>query len=117
MKNQDGVFVFSTKISRDCKLPFIVAHEDTGPLTKALVDVRPGQHLLAYREWLTFAEFAEIWGRALSVEAEYLPSEPGAKWQGLPDDLRLDIEECADYVDEFGFSGGDPTVIHPKDVS
>jgi hypothetical protein len=95
----------------------IAPSEDTGPLTKALISVNPGQHLLAYREWLTLTEFSEVWGRVLGVKSEYLSFAADKKWEGLPDDLQLDIEEGAAYLNEFGFDGGDPTVVHPKNVS
>lgn len=41
----------------------------------------------------------------------------GGAWDQLPEVLREDIEECAAYITEFGYDGGDPSVVYPKDVS
>lgn len=94
----------------------IATDEDTGPLTLALVKVEPGKNLLAFRELITLQEFVTVWGRVNSVETKYEVTGPEEIWVDIPE-LRQDIEECADYIGEFGFDGGDPTVVHPKDVS
>ena len=100
----------------DRKVPLIATSEDTGPLTQALVNVDGGRTLLAYRELITLDEFAETWGRALGVKAKYVATGPGEVWVAIPE-LQEDIEECGDFITEFGFEGGDPSVVHPKDVS
>ncbi|EXJ90794.1 hypothetical protein A1O1_03898 [Capronia coronata CBS 617.96] len=114
-KNADGVYVFRTKMAADRKIPLVATREDTGPLTKALVNVDGGKTLLAYRELITLDEFADTWGRALGVKTKYVPTGPGEVWVPIPE-LQEDIEECADYITEFGYEGGDPSVVHPKDL-
>lgn len=99
------------------KIPFIATIEDTGPLTKALVNSEPGKHLLAYREEMSFSEFAETWGRTLGVKARYELSGPDSHWADLPKELRLDIEDAAVYISEIGYDGGDPSIIRPSEVS
>ena len=117
LQDADGVYVFQTKLSADCKVPFVATSEDTGPLVKALVNAEPDKNLLAFRESMSFGEFADVWGRTLGVKSKYIPVDPKDKWVDMPDFLAIDIEECAAYIDEFGYDGGDPSVIHPKDVS
>ncbi|KAK6369368.1 hypothetical protein LTS17_009711 [Exophiala oligosperma] len=114
-KNSDGIHVLRTRIPADAKVPLIATDEDTGPLTLALVKVEPGKNLLAFRELITLQEFVTVWGRVNSVETKYEVTGPEEIWVDIPE-LRQDIEECADYIGEFGFDGGDPTVVHPKDL-
>ncbi|KAJ9615427.1 hypothetical protein H2200_001502 [Cladophialophora chaetospira] len=111
----DGMYVFRTRMAADRKVPLIAAGEDTGPLTKALVNVEGGKTLLASREFVTLDEFAQTWGRALGVEAKYVATGPDEVWVAIPE-LQEDIEECADFITEFGFDGGNPSVVHPKDL-
>lgn len=94
----------------------IATDEDTGPLTLALLSVDPGKNLLAFRELITLEEFVTIWGQVNGVKTRYEATAPDEVWVDIPE-LRQDIEECADYIAEFGYDGGDPSVVYPKDVS
>ena len=109
--------MFKTKLPADCKVPFVATDEDTGPLAKALIRAEPGKNLLAFREMISFGEFADTWGRALGVKSKYVAVSPDGHWTDMPDSLKIDIEEAAAYLAEFGFAGGDPSVIYPEDVS
>lgn len=109
--------MFQTKFPAECKLPLVATDDDTGPLVKALISAEPGKNLLAFRELLTFGEFAETWGRSLGVKSKYVPVSPDGYWTDMPDSLKIDIEEGAAYISEFGFAGGDPSVVHSEDVS
>lgn len=104
----------------DCKLPLVAAAEDTGPFTRALVHAEPGKTLLAFREQMSMHEYAETWGRTLNVKTRHTRVGEDERWvdmPGMPDDLRIDLEEGMAYVNEFGFAGGNPSVVHPSDVS
>lgn len=101
----------------DLKIPLIATKEDTGLLVKTLIESEPGKNLLAYRESMTLSDFAETWGSVLGVKTNYVPVDLGKEWGLSPAELKRDIEEAMAYVTEFGFDGGDPSVIHPKDVS
>ncbi|KIW09980.1 hypothetical protein PV08_11756 [Exophiala spinifera] len=114
-KNAEGVYVLKTRIPPTAKIPLIATDEDTGPLTLALLSVDAGKHLLAFRELTTLAEFVAIWGRVNCVETRYETTAPDEVWIDIPE-LREDIEDAADYIAEFGFDGGDPSVVHPKDL-
>ena len=65
---------------------------------------------------MSFNEFAEAWGHVHGVKATYELSGPNSGWANLPDDIRLDIEDGAAYISEFGYDGGDPSIIHPSEV-
>jgi hypothetical protein len=65
---------------------------------------------------MSLGEFAELWGRSFGVTSKYLHVDPNGRWPYMPDFLKIDIEEGAAYISEFGFAGGDPTVIRPEEV-
>lgn len=109
--------MFKTKLPAACKVPFVATDEDTGPLVKALIGAEPGKNLLAFRELISFSEFAEIWGRSLGAKSKYVAVSPDGHWTDMPESLKIDIEEAAAYLAEFGFAGGDPSIVHPEDVS
>lgn len=117
IQGDDGVYVFQTKIEANCKVPFVAPAEDTGPLVRALVNAEPGKNVLAFKELISFSEFVEIWGRTLGVRSRYVHVGAEDRWADMPDILAIDIEECTLYIAEFGYDGGDPSVIHPKGVS
>ena len=52
----------------------------------------------------------------MGVQTEDRALGPEDEWGKLPEEIRLDIEEGTAYLAEFGFDGGDPAVVHPKDV-
>lgn len=81
-------------------MPVIATCEDTGHLTKALINVDGGKTILAYRELITLDEFAETWGRALGVKAKYVATSLDEVWVVISK-LQEDIEECADFISEF----------------
>lgn len=102
----------------EVKLPLIAADEDTGPLTKALLEVPPGKNLIAYRAWMTMAEYVESISRVKGVKAITKSLAPDAPMDMIPEELREELIENMLYFHEFGYEGrNDPSVVHPKDVS
>ena len=100
-------------------VPFIAAEEDTGPITKALVDEPTGgKVVLGLREWIDFTHFLSIFSRVTGYKAELAGSDSTYVKDLIPvPELKLEVSDNLKYWDEFGYAGGDPSVIHPKDVS
>jgi hypothetical protein len=112
------VYVFSYNIPTTVKLPLVAAEEDTGPFTKALVEVAPGKNLIAYRAWMTMDEYLDIIRQVTGVKAinKQLPAD--THWEAIPEELREEMTDNAKYFEEFGYEGrDDPSLVHPKDVS
>ncbi|KAK5957198.1 hypothetical protein OHC33_001569 [Knufia fluminis] len=107
-KDTNGIYTITTPLPPTCKLPLIAPAEDTGPLIKALSTLPPDKpvHLLAYRERITLPQFVQTWGEVLGVQTRYEQLGPGEPWAGLPEELRLDLEEAVAYMAQFGFEGG-----------
>ncbi|KAK7428001.1 hypothetical protein QQZ08_005432 [Neonectria magnoliae] len=117
VKNADGVVQFIGALDVDNKLPFIAAEEDSGPIVKALVQEPAGKNLIAYREWLTLRELAEIFTKATGRKAEAVTVPKGQFGPGVPDELKQELEDNFAYFNEFGYEGrDDPTVIHPREL-
>lgn len=116
-KKADGSFVVKRTFSPELKMPFVVPQADTGEFVKALVlDLPVGTEVLAASEFLTLPEWTEIWANSLGVKAVYEHVSPKEFFSGVPDEVEKEFTETFTYVDEFGFTGGDPAVLTAEQV-
>ncbi len=101
------------------RIPFIAAEEDTGPIVKALIDEpSAGKVVLGFRERIAFGEFLHIFTQVTGYRAEGADITSDRFKNAIPvPELQLEVGDNIQYFDEFGYEGGDPSVIHPKDVS
>lgn len=58
----------------------------------------------------------KVWGDVLGVKAEFRQVPEEAFWEGVPEVLR-ELQVGWDYVNDFGHTGGDPSVLRPEEVS
>ncbi|MCJ1386082.1 hypothetical protein MMC17_009207 [Xylographa soralifera] len=110
-KQPDGSFIIQRTSSPGYKMPFVVTHEDTGSFVKALVDLPPGKDLLGVSEHMTWPEWTKLWGDILGVKATFKQVSEDEYYRGVPDPLRRELSETFAYVEEFGYTGGDPEVL------
>ncbi|KAH8810875.1 hypothetical protein F5884DRAFT_875818 [Xylogone sp. PMI_703] len=116
-KNAKGVVQFTSHANEDLYLPFFAAEEDMGPLTKALVEEKPGKNLIAYRKWMTMKQFAELFAQVVGRPAEYVALPIGQWHIPIPKDIAEELDDNFGYWNEFGYEArDDPTVIHPRDL-
>ncbi|KAI9690055.1 MAG: hypothetical protein M1820_010054 [Bogoriella megaspora] len=115
-KQPDGSFVIQRTFSPGFKMPFVITHKDTGAFVKALVELPPGKDLHGFSEELTWPEFAKLWGDVLDVKATFKQVSNDVFFEGLPDPLREELVETFAYVEEFGYTGGDPDVLTPNQL-
>ncbi|KAG9187862.1 hypothetical protein G6011_05733 [Alternaria panax] len=113
-KQADGTFKVSLPMDGDKKFPIIDPNADTGRLTKVLLQVAPGTHLLGATSMITWNEWCKMWSRVARVECSFerIPRK-------VLDDmgpLGREIADMFQYMDEFGYDGGDPTVVYPWDL-
>ena len=97
-------------------MPFVVAHEDTGAFVKALVDLPAGTNLLGVSEHMTFPEYTKLWGDVMGVKATFKEVSEEEFFQGMPEPLKKELVETFRYVEEFGYTGGDPEVKDAEQV-
>jgi hypothetical protein len=106
------------------KLPFIWILRDTGPLVKKLVeDVRPGTRLLGVSSMASYREYFSTWARVVGKQLggdqgikQVSPEEWSERLRGDKDHKQHMLETWA-FAEEFGYDGGDPEMVYPKDVS
>ncbi len=112
------MYVFTYNFPTAVKLPLIATEEDTGPFTKALVEAAPETNLIAYRAWMTMDEYVETICQVLGIKAFNKQLPVDAVWEGLPEELVLELSDNGKYFAEFGYEGrDDPSLVHPKNVS
>lgn len=99
-------------------MPMIETRKDTGYFVRALIKLPPGKNVLAYGSLISFKDFMELWVKILKV--------PGGSYKQLsiedvdrilPGGMGREVGEGWEYMGEFGYDGGDPTIVHAKDVS
>ncbi|KAK5675198.1 hypothetical protein LTS10_012274 [Elasticomyces elasticus] len=110
-KQADGSFIVPRTFGPDYKMPFVVTHKDTGAFVKALVvDLPVGKHILAVSEHMTWPAWTKLWAKTLGVEATYKQVSEDEFWEGAPEPVKKEFAETFAYVEEFGYTGGDPEV-------
>lgn len=106
------------------KLPLIWTRRDTGPLVKKLVeDVQPGARLLGVSKMASYREYLSTWARLVGKKLggdqgikQISPEEYAHRMKG--DEVHKEhILETWAFAVEFGYDGGDPEMLYPKDVS
>ncbi|EHK96064.1 hypothetical protein M7I_8245 [Glarea lozoyensis 74030] len=117
IKQPDGGFVISRPVPADQMYPFVVAHRDTGAFVKALVDAPPGLNLMGASQFMTWPEWTKTWGDVLGVKAEFktVPAEEFV--EGVPKPLAQELSDTYLYLEEFGFDGGDSSVVAPEQLT
>ncbi len=99
-------------------MPMIDTKKDTGQFVRALVQLPPGKNLLAYGSMISWKDYMALWARILKL--------PGGFYKQLtiedvdkmaPGGFGREVAEGWVAQGELGYDGGDPTVLHPKDVS
>ncbi|THC89792.1 hypothetical protein EYZ11_010755 [Aspergillus tanneri] len=93
-KQHDGSFLAIGPVNPNMKFHFVVAHWDTGLFVKALIDLPPTKALLGYKQ-VSKDEF----------------------FKGVPQELKHDLGDTYNFIGEFGYTGGDPEVLTPEQVS
>ncbi|KAK5995259.1 NmrA-like family domain-containing oxidoreductase hkm9-like protein [Cladobotryum mycophilum] len=117
IRNEAGVLQFISNLDPNLKLPFIAPEEDSGPIVKALVQESAGKNIIGYREWLTLREITQLFTEATGESAEPVMLPRGESNLPYPPDLKVQLDECWAYWNEFGYEArDDPTVIHPQDL-
>ncbi len=96
----------------------IDTRRDTGSFVRALVQLSPGMNVLAYGSMISWKDYMAVWAKILKL--------PGGSYKQVtidvfdklaPGGLGREIAEGWAYQGEFGYDGGDPSVVHAKDVS
>ncbi|KAF2190163.1 NAD(P)-binding protein [Zopfia rhizophila CBS 207.26] len=115
-KLPDGSFIIRKPHSGKAPIPMIWVERDTGKFVKALVDAEPGKTMLGFGSLIGWEEYIHTWAKIMGVEGKFEEISPEDYLTDLPSNLAREIREGHLFHGEFGWDGGDPEVIHPKDL-
>jgi hypothetical protein len=104
-------------VGPNVQFPFVDTHRDTGSFVNALVDLPTGKDLLGVSQTLTWPEWMALWGNILGVKAGFKQVSADDFFQGVPEPLKKELSGTYEYVEEFGYDGGDSEVLKPEEVS
>jgi hypothetical protein len=88
-----------------------------GLFVKALTQVEPRKHLLGSSGFLTWNEFAALWGKVHGVKCRFERQDRKVLESAIPGGVGEELVDMFEYIGDFGYHGGDPSVIFPADVS
>ncbi|MCJ1314170.1 hypothetical protein MMC25_007850 [Agyrium rufum] len=118
-KREDGKFIYQVVDGEQgvSKIPWVVAHKDTGLFVRALVQSSPGKHLLGATKVMTQPEYLDLWTKTLNVPNGGIEAISIADFCGqMPNFLHAEMYDTMMFVKDFGWTGGDKSVVMPSDV-
>lgn len=83
---------------------------------RALIDAPAPTQVLCVSEWLSGAEWLEVWSKHTGIPSRYEESTK-IHIQDDPSGLSLHFSQTMKYIEDFGYTCGDPDVLMPEDVS
>ncbi|PVH81998.1 NAD(P)-binding protein [Cadophora sp. DSE1049] len=115
-KQSDGSYVLSMPMDGDAPVPMVDARHDTGTCTKALVQVPPGKNLLAFGSMMSWNEWVALWGKIHGVKCTFVRMDRKVVENAIPGGVGEEYVDMLEYTSDFGYDGGDKSVVHPKDL-
>ena len=107
-KQPDGSFIFKASTEPDAVLPHLDVQKDTGYYVKALVQMEPGQMVMAAGEWCTWPEWMQKWAQGMGIDAskaKYQQVSPQEMAEGMGD-FGKEVGEMYEYSSKIGYLGG-----------
>lgn len=102
----------------DVKAPFVDPRADVGHFVKMLVGVEAGKNLLGVASWVSWKEWMELFGERVGVkEVKYEEMSVAEMAEMIPGGFGKELADMYQYIDRFGYDGGDPGVVTPEQVS
>lgn len=96
----------------------IDTRRDTGQFVRALVQLPPGKNVLAYGSMITWKDYMNTWAKILKLRGGYYkPVTIDEIDKLVPGGFGCKVAEGWAYQEEFEYDGGDPSIVHAKDVS
>ena len=114
----DGTFRIASVGAGNAPIPQMYTQKDTGYFVRALIQSPPGLNVLAYGSMESWEEYLKVFCKVHNVKYggyDELSLEDMDKM--MPGGLGMELGEMFAYVAEFGYDGGDPSIISAKDVS
>lgn len=106
-KQPDGSFVFKACTEPDVELPHLDVQADTGYYVKALIQMEPGQMVMAAGEWCSWSEWMKKWARGMGIDesrASYQKVSIAEMSEGMGD-FGQEVGEMYEYSSKIGYFG------------
>ena len=102
------------------KNPLTLFHpsKDTGHVVRVALQTSPGKNILGTGSTLSWTDYLRVWCEVNNVpfgDYDEIPIETFEQNFPLPG-LGKEYGEMFRFIDEFGYTGGDPSVVHAEDV-
>ena len=113
-KQPDGSFVIPHwgPVTQTPQVPFVDVNRDTGVFVRALLlSAQPGTHVLGASQMGTYVEFWTLWSAATGCKIKFKEMEADEYFSEVPEAIREEVYDSASYNKEFGWTGGDPSVV------
>ncbi|KAH7316939.1 hypothetical protein B0I35DRAFT_451737 [Stachybotrys elegans] len=114
-KLADGSMVLRIPGNGDVPIPLVVP-SDTGKFVKALVQLPPGKSVIAFGDRLTWADYVKLWSRITGVPATFAKATVEEHSALAPGGYGEEMAEMYAYAMDFGYDGGDPSVMSAEQL-
>lgn len=111
----DGTYELALPMSGDMPIPMADLEADMGKWANALIEAPPGITLVGSTEQITWAEWLLLWAERNGVTARYRRTSP-AEYSGRVEGISDAVAEEFQFVEQYGFVGGDPQAVYPDEV-
>ncbi|MCJ1307880.1 hypothetical protein MMC25_001528 [Agyrium rufum] len=119
MKREDGKFVFRVVDGEQglSKVPYVVTRKDTGRFVKGLIENPPGKNMLGVTHSMTQAEYLDLWTKTLNVPNGGIEAITMEQFiSKMPPFLHEEMHDTFMFGREFGWTGGDESVVLPEEL-
>ena len=100
----------------DEPIPFVVP-QDAGIFALALTKLPVGTNLLAFSDYVTWAEYVRLWSEVTRTPATMEKTTVEDPAQLMPGGFGEEMAEMYGYMVDFGYHGGDPAVTLASEAS
>lgn len=103
-------------MSGDTAVPIADVESDVGDWVSALFSAPTGTILVGASEMLTWTQWVHTWAKVNGVEARY-EQVPVDEYAARMECMGDAVEQEFQFVEEYGFAGGNPRAVDPEGVS
>ncbi|KAK5111523.1 hypothetical protein LTR62_004818 [Meristemomyces frigidus] len=116
MKLQDDVAVWSPPMPADLMIPWLDVEKDLGSFVAALFRAPAPTQVLCVSEWLSERQWLGQWTRATGIPSRLEPElSLHDHVDHDPTGLSRQFSETMKYIEDFGYTCGDPDVLVPEE--
>lgn len=98
-------------------MPWIDTENDLGAFVKGVISAPAPKQVLAVSEWMTLREWLRLWSSTTGVKARFEQLQPEGDPKDDPTGMQVVFVELVQFLQECGFTGNNPDILTPEDVS